>query len=729
MKKIVLILLCITMLFSSVNVFAIDTIETTNKQYELWTQSPEITSGLTTAEMRVYKAMETGKLELYPLPQLGSNYFLSIIQSQYTDGGYSGKTKTSYYYYNIIKTTGQRFIVLNNVETYNEYYWDRGHCVLDLTSLIDASRYRSLGYEVPILMLNPSGKYTNSNYDEEDEYFIVTDAGNIYRISEDADYGAERYPVIKDRKFNLVGTKYRRSSSTYNYTTTNEAGNSVNAAKVEEIVFKNGSFSTYTSQTIPAADLTAANGYASYPEGFASNTRIPNYYKIENSNRLYFSPQITGERNNYTVALNVYQSNGDQMNYYSGISYASTGYYSPTLYVYNIKNIKASEYTSRGYAVPSNIIGTSYVVMSDGSINAIQLDTTIYNSSYTYFCTYNGRLAVIRSRDGTSTIYHQDENGYSSYWYKVNYMYFDKSGRMILSDDMEFKCSSTQPEGLSGYFTSYSNYVESKDIVEATYSSPKEWWDHTLTNVFPDGRYVQCSWQGTGSSCYEIWYEIYSPDGEMIATGPTGYEGSFGSVFDTYDFLCYAINNTKFVVCFTKISNSFLLEYFRIATAYETDEGEIKSGGGSLGEKNLTPPDTADTEPIQPVIDFSQDDLPIGYNIKENVIGTDNFEAELRNQVNAVKLNDIVIVKKEGYVSGVQNTGSTLSYFSTYNYSAGDSIRFYSNGQNVNWYCYYPEDLNEGVYNLTFTSGEKKIYVTVRVIEAPSSDGSTTVVF
>ncbi len=56
-------------------------------------------------------------------------------------------------------------------------------------------------------------------------------------------------------------------------------------------------------------------------------------------------------------------------------------------------------------------------------------------------------------------------------------------------------------------------------------------------------------------------------------------------------------------------------------------------------------------------------------------------------------------------------------------------VYVYSNGQNFNWYCTEPEWLAEGVYNQTYYIGGKTVYVTFKVIQPPSNDGVTTVVF
>ena len=155
--------------------------------------------------------------------------------------------------------------------------------------------------------------------------------------------------------------------------------------------------------------------------------------------------------------------------------------------------------------------------------------------------------------------------------------------------------------------------------------------------------------------------------------------------------MAFAVNNSKFVVCLADIGKSFLEEYYRVAVVQESDTGEITSKV-QLGEKNITPPDTSDTEIVQPKIDFGKEELPIGYNIKDNVIDSGKLESELREQVNAIRLNDIVILAENKFQSGSQNTGVTLGTFSKYEYSMGSTyIRLYTNGQYFRWYCNSPQ--------------------------------------
>ena len=250
-----------------------------------------------------------------------------------------------------------------------------------------------------------------------------------------------------------------------------------------------------------------------------------------------------------------------------------------------------------------------------------------------------------------------------------------------------------------------------------------------MSNVFPDGRYVTAETNGMGGGLVELWYNIYNSDGSLKSTGPTGYSYSSSSAFSNKDLVCWAMNNTKFVVALADIGETFLVEYYRIASVDETEEGEVVSKV-ELGEKTITPPETSDTEVVQSKIDFGASDIPLGYTIKDNVIDSDKLEFSLKEQVNTIRLNDIVILKDEGYKNGEQNTGVTLEEYIYYDDSFGNSpIVLYSNGQYFRWYCNNTEDLETGTYPRVISIGDRTIYVTFKIIDPPGSDGTTMVVF
>lgn len=729
MKKLFALLLCICMLTGTVAYAVAPNPGVTNAEYEVWTQSPSITCGITTADMTIYKALDQNLLELYPLPKLGSNYYLAICTEKVTDGGYSGKTKTSYHDFFILYATEDSFIITSKSSASEEYYWDRGFSFADISSKVDASYYQSNGSEKPCYILNPQGKYTNSNYDEYDEYFFITDKGYIYKMSSNAEYGCEGYPYIKDSILYRGQNAYRSSSSTKYYYMSD---GSTKASNSTPLIFKSGTMSQGTAVRHSIAEMTEANGYSLYTEGFASNMSMPSYYQIPGSNNLFFTLSTTRTLDStdnkyyYYAKISVYKSNNGNMSLVKTTTVPAKNT-SSTYTIQSITGLDESYYTSKGLPIPSVALGHYVMIARDGTVHGLGLDTSTYYN-YVYPCTYNGRFSVIRSYNGTSTIYKKDPSNNSYYyWQVINEVIFDSSGNKTLGADVELRIQSSAHTGQVGYFTSYSSFTSGYSTLSV--SSVKAWFGRTLTNKFPDGRYVTASWMGMGDGLYELWYNIYNPDGTLRATGPSGYSGYFGSVFNTYDLITYAVNNSKFLVCLGDIGNSFLKEYYRYAVVEETDTGEIVSKV-ELGEKNITPPNTSDTEVVQSKIDFGSTDLPLGYNIKDNVIDSGKLDALLRDQVNSVRLNDIVILAKEGYQSGEQNTGVTLSSYSSYDYSFGSSyVRLYTNGQYFRWYCYYPEDLTPGTYSKTLAIGDKTIYVTFKVVQPPTNEGSTTVVF
>lgn len=525
MKKIISIVLAFVLMFSLITANA----EDKKTEYELWVESPYVTSGLTYNDLNIYRAQSIGELALYPLSRLGSNYYLAICEEKISNGGYNGKTKTSYLYCYIILVNNGDFLIISQQSLGEEYYWDRGIAIQNLVSTVNNSTwYATQNSEVPYYVIEAQGKYSNYNYTEYYEQLIITSGGRIYRFSQNAEYGCEENATAYNGL--LYATAYRyRSGSSYPYYMIDRS----NAARLKPYIFQGGTISYGTHMDVKTSEMTTANGYTMYKGNFGSNV----------------------------------------------------------------------------------------------------------------------------STTGTSII---SQNG----------------------------------------------------------------------NTFPDGRSVSASWMGLGNYIYEIWYNIKNPDGTVKSRGPTGYSTTFSSSFDTFNLMSIAINNSKFVVCVNQVGHSFIREYYRVAVVEETISGEIISGGGSIGTKNITPPNTTDTEPALSSIDFAQEDLPLGYNIRNNVIDSGKLDVDLRQQVNSVRLNDIVILKKSGYVSGSQNTGTSLPYYSNYDYSFGSNyIRFYSNGQNFLWYCYYPETLSVGTYNKTYYIGDKTIYVTIKVIAAPTNSGTTTVVF
>lgn len=732
MKRILSVILCVFM-FMSMAAYAEATGEVKETEYELWTQSPAITCGITNDEVMIYKALYKEHFKLMPLERLGSNYYLAICEDRMSDGGYNGKDNTLYYDLYVIYQTEDGIIILSHGETKNEYYWGSNFCIMDLSDEIDSSYYQSINAEVPYYVLNPTSKYVHSYMAEYDEFIFITDAGRIYVVSEYINGVSDGYLYIKDKKFQRGQNRYYKGSSTYPYYYMPDGV--TEAASTNEVIFRDGSVSYGDAILMPRTDMTAANGYKYYNEGFTSNLKIPVFTKIPGSNDLYFEYQKVYTLNNeddkkyYYLNVDIYKLTDKRMVKQSSTTVPTKVTSSNVAFSHKaINGIDEAYYTSKGLPVPAVAIGTYGVITKDGKVFALELDTAIY-STHCYPCTYNGHFAVIRSYNGDRTIYmKKDANEGYKYWQSINEIVFYPDGTKTMSEDIELTIESTPHEGQNGYFTHY-NTFQTSNFTEISTVSVKEWWGIPYDNVFPDGRYVTVNWVGMGNSMYQIWYNIYNADGTLRATGPTGYSSAFSSILETYKLIVWTINDSKFIVTLEKLSNDFLKEYYRAAVVEETDTGEVVSKV-ELGEKNITPPVSSDTEVVQSKIDFASSDLPLGYNIKDNVIDSGKLDVILREQVNSIRLNDIVILAHDEYQSGEQNTGVTLNSYATYDYTFGDSyVRLYTNGQYFRWYCNNPENLIPGTYSKVIEIGDKTIYVTFRVVQPPTNEGSTTVVF
>ena len=123
LKRFITLLCVLTITITSIQLNSVTVSAASTRSYELWTQSPSITSGVSDDELRIYKAMSKNTFELYPLPQVGSNYYLGICEAQMTDGGWNSNQKTSYLYYYTLLMTDDSFIILSKAEASNEYYW------------------------------------------------------------------------------------------------------------------------------------------------------------------------------------------------------------------------------------------------------------------------------------------------------------------------------------------------------------------------------------------------------------------------------------------------------------------------------------------------------------------------------------------------------------------------------------------------------------------------------
>lgn len=723
MKRIMclLIMLC---LIISLDVSADDS----DNKYEMWAQSPYLTCGYTTDDIRIYKSIDQNEITMYPLNELGDKYYLLICQAKTTKGGYKENKDTSRNFLYIVYLTDDGFIILSKANDSNEYYWDSGFEIDDISDRVDVQHYKNSGSEIPYCIIRPLGKYTNSNYTEYDDYWVITYNGNIYKQAEKVERSTEGYLFLKD------GILYRgqdRYESGSKYPCYYMPGSGELASSVREVSFKEGSIVFGTQVLTELSTMTEKNGYRMYNDGLSTNIPSLRPILIPGSGNKYVSVSYlqrlneSGSEKSY-CHIDTYSLDGTHLRKIKSaeFEYGYKGTSPKTVKTFN--GINDDYYRSNGLPVPKILLNNDIAITDSGDIFEINLDKEIYGYGW-YLGTYNGRLAVVRNQTAGENIYkYNEKNGYNCYHQVVNELSFDMVGNTMLSKDIEFPVGTVT--GLDGYFNSKNKWT-SPDFTVLSSGDTKTWFKRNLTNKFSDGRYVEARWVNIGSGIYELWYEIYKSSGVLISTGPTGKSAYFGSSLSTYSLVCYAINNTKFISTIGDIKSDFAEEYYRVSVVSENKDGEI-SGNANIGEKSITPPDTSDTEIVQPKIDFGKEELPIGYNIKDNVIDSGKLESELREQVNAIRLNDIVILAENKYQSGSQNIGVTLGTFSKYEYSMGSTyIRLYTNGQYFRWYCNSPQKLMPGTYTKEFQVGDKTLYVTFKVIKPPTNDGSTTVVF
>lgn len=727
MKRLIAAILCLCTL--GISAYAEPAKIETAAEYELWTQSPSLTCGLTGEEIRIYKSIDLDCLDIFPLTEIGEDYYLAVCNHKMSNVGNKGKSDLTQYYLYTLYATDNGFIILSGGVPFNQYHTDSGFNFACIKNELNKDYYDENNSDVPYYIFNPKSKYIYSGDDEYDDYFFISNKGVIYSMCENTECGAEGYPYIKDSILYRAQGRYKYSDTASRLYYMPDG--TTPACYTTPILLKNSQIIQGSGEKIPASDISETNGYKLYKEGFESNIYNLAYIPIPGSDNLFFT-QIQKSRigdngyKTYYQQIDIYKLETNQMKYLKSSEFS--GYSSSQYSYYSLENLDTSYYLKNELPIPAVLLNNSAVIMRDGSVVKIQLDSKVY--SYYNVGAYNNKLAIYRAFNGSNVIYERDpETNQKYYWQVINEITFNKNGKCELTYDLKLKIESSARPEMNGYYSRYNSW-NNPDFKELSDIKVKDWWgiNRRLTNVFPDGRYVRSAWDSLGGSVSEIWYYIYNNDSTLKACGPTGY--SAGTSSDNGQrLITYAINNSKFIVTYESIGRLFAREYYRVAVVQESDTGEI-TGKTQLGEKNITPPDTSDTEIIQPKIDFGQNDLPIGYNIKDNVIDTDKLEADLREQVNAIRLNDIVIVANDEYQSGGQNTGVTLGTFSQYDRTMGNGgLKLYSNGQYFRWYSTNPQNLREGTYNKSYTIGDKTLYVTFKIINPPSNDGSTTVVF
>lgn len=706
MKKLIGIILLLCTLAAAVP-------EAFAESHEVWSLAPDGASGMADADVRLNRALRLGKISVIKIPELGDNIFFGTVNAEISNGGYKGNKDMSLIYYYLLLDTDSGFVVLDCVYDGNEHY-SSAQSVLKLSGLLDFDYYKDAGLDVPYYMICPTARYSHSSEVSSTNYYFITDKCKIVEYTQSNDRNTPFIPAIKDKKLYGAQRMYA-SNKKYVY-------------NIRELLLSGGTPVLKNIGLPSISEDSFPTEYTLYSEGFKSNIEQPALYKVPNVENLYAAAkrtQIINENGTtqYVEVISVYRCVNNEMVKIDEKQYFSPSYNTRLIEFRGINGLDESKYQQKGYAAPVAKNG-DYFILSDGSITKIELDSKTFT---TYdFGIRDGVLTVVRNRTDSSYIQHVDENNRYYYWHAVCDVYFDKSGNTVLGAETEYK-SDGESHGLDGYYKNYRDFVDCVNMPSMKPSRVTDWYSKYLTNVFPDGRYAQGMWVDLSETQYEMWYVIYNPDGTVNSRGPTGSITSSVSLSETTP-IAIAVNNSKMVLSVDALNKGWMRELYRSSVSEVNSYGEYITGG-SIGEKNLTPPEDTDTEPVNRSIDFNKKDLPIGYNIRDNVIGSGKLDAELRETVNSIRLNDITIVTDSGYASGSQNTGTRLDSFSRGESMGGGRINVYTNGQKFNWYCSNTESITPGTYSKSYVVGDKRLYVTINVIEPPSADGKVTVVF
>ena len=706
MKKIISVILLVITIFSIMPTALAgpqDT-DTTIEEFELWSMSPCISGGMSRYDLVFQKALYNNYLTLYPLPKLGERYTLAATWAPMYNTGVKGNTTLYEITYFLLYLTDDSYEILDRAWLWSDHY-DGTTYLADIADYINDNQPG----DKPLYITAAGGVYSSSSWDWYIEYVVVTDKQKL---------------VIKREE------KQERSMSVYDgclWWAYKPTSNGVTLIKQK---FEGSGCTNDGYIGLETAQMTEENGYINFTKPF-SNVTVPTYYNLMPSEDLYFTYRYY---DNYNAEFNIYKQNGYNVEHVTTSTITGSPYTINSYYFMTVNNLDKDYYRNRDNPVPCLILqnnNSHYIVTDTGVIGKLTLDTaTYYSTSYYMFATYNRKLVLLRCMNGRSYIYKNDDQGQNIQWEVFNYVNVKPNGEVELSEDvyLPMPYNQTPNEGQNGYYYSGTRYVQSTDIGYNSVVRTDQYFKRKKTNVFSDGKTAGGSWVSNGSN-YEYWYRIYLPDGRLCATGPTGFYADSDAY--NYDPFVIVENDTKFVVGNTKPIDDHIREFYKVATVRNTDTGEAKLVGASIGRKNITSNVETDTEPVQSVIDFAEDNLPIGFNIKSNVIDADNFTVDTREQFNRIKLNDIVILKNGKKQSGTQNTGVTLDSFSNISDEFGDiKIRFYTNGQNFCWTTATDTTmLNTGTYNKYFVVGDKTIYVTIKIVDIPTSDGVTTVVF
>lgn len=720
MKRIVSIILIVVTAFALFGNFAsAESTDAKADEYELWAQSPYLTTSVGREEFRVYKAMEMNMIKMSPLPNLGERYFFAIAESRIEDSGSSGRTDLSIVHCFLLLALDDGFMIIDYCEPLSDYYWDGGAAVADVSSLtVEPTEGARALY-----VIRPNGRYNSSSWDNYNDYMIITDEKRMVSVIEDNCDGCAGWPVIHEGKMYWGATKYVSGGYVKTYYNSTLKGDAI---QLRETVFSKNELTKGTTSLPLQTTVTEENGYYSYSYNDMTGD-VPEIivYKIPNSDNLYlkhfqYVPE-DGSTKNYQYEIEILKNNNGFFKTVKKYIFDTGNTSKISMDITNFYGINTKWYSDNEYSVPVLDIGNKYIVSNTGEIYHISLESKYKSWNYAL---YNGRLVIIRNQDNNTYISERID-GTSIYKQALNYVNL-KNGNFSISDDLLLEQVTGGNAGQDGFYYSMSKFEKCSTFTSGKYASVKEWWGRFEDNVFDDGRTVECDWRSVGGY-YEMWYTITDANGRECAMGPTGYTAR-ESVAE-YDCFCVAIGNSKFIAGVLDVHSKVANEYYRASVVKENGDGNVVPSVG-LGNKTLAPPKDADTVPVQSVIDFGQDNLPIGYNIRDNVVTTNKLDSNVREKINTIRLNDIVIVKNTDAISGIQNAGTTLTNYDTQDSSIGDvPIRIYTNGQNFCWYCSNAQKLNSGTYNKYYTIGDTVVYVTFKIVNAPDNSGATTVVF
>ena len=270
-----------------------------SEEYEFWAPSPYLTTSVGQEEFRIQKAMEMGKLLMYPLPELGDNYYFAIAEAQLRNNGKNGRTDLSILHCYLLLATDDGYIIIDYCSPWSDYYWNAG---VNIDYVFDVTVAPSKGSKL-MYIIKPNSKYEVSSWDDYNDYMFITEEKRMIIVSEDDSSNQGGWPIIQNGKVYWGNDRYKSGSSVYLYYV-----DGYEAMQLKEMYFS-GSGVEYVSAGRPTINnMTAANGYTSY-KTVTADTPVVNVYKLPGTENLYFT------YSNYAV----YNESGTVETYYDKI--------------------------------------------------------------------------------------------------------------------------------------------------------------------------------------------------------------------------------------------------------------------------------------------------------------------------------------------------------------------------------------------------------------------------